>query len=74
MIGFPDDDAFPDELPDFPQGLVQANDGNLGGLLVAYQHFGLDAVVAKGVHQTVGCNGCTTHSFGCIYDQYSHAW
>ena len=71
-VGFPDDDAFPYELPHHPPVAAQGHDRDVVGLLVAHQQLGLDAVVLQGFCQAAGGYGGSADSFGCIDKQDSH--
>ena len=72
VVGFPDDDAFPHELPYQAPALLEGHYADLVGLLVAHQHFCLDAVVLEGFHESACGDGCTAYTFGCIDNKYSH--
>ena len=72
-VGLPDDDAFPQEVPEVAPRLAQRDDGHLVGLFVADQQLGLDAIVFQGFHQAMRGNGCTAYLLGCIDKEYSHA-
>lgn len=67
VVGNQNDDAFPHEFPYHPPVLVQRHDGDLVGLFISYQQLGFDAMILKGFHQSAGCYGCSTDTFGCVY-------
>ena len=69
----------PEDAPTLPQEMPLSEDGtgHLGHgdrlcLLIAHQHLGLNSIVVKGIHQTVGCYCGATGLLACIYYEYSH--
>ena len=64
--------TLPEEVPLQPERTGQTDHGDVLSLLVAYQHLCLNAIVVKGIHQTVGSYSCSACFFTCIYYEYSH--
>ena len=72
LVGNEDAQAFPNK---FDRLYPMVSDGYYGeaiGLFVANQHFSLDTVFFQGFHQSVGSNGCTADTLGCVDKKYSH--
>lgn len=69
----------PEDAPTLPQEMPLSEDGtgHLSHcdrlcLLIAHQHLGLNSIVVKSIHQTVGCYCGATGLLACIYYEYSH--
>lgn len=69
----------PEDTPTLPQEMPLSEDGtgHLSHrdrlcLLIAHQHLGLNSIVVKSIHQTVGCYCGATGLLACIYYEYSH--
>ena len=68
----PDNEAFPQELPQLFPSASQADGRDAVGLLVAYQHLGFYAVVLECFDQSACGYGGSSGTFGCVDYQYSH--
>ena len=72
-VFFPNYNPFPNELPYSPPISLQLDNAKPVGLFFPNQHLSFDAIVFQSFYQATGSDGCTTYSFGCIDDKYSHS-
>ena len=71
-VGFPDDEAFPDEAPHVEPRGGQLHDIRGVGLPVAHEHLYLYAAVLQCFHQATCRNRRTARLFRGVDDKYSH--
>ena len=64
--------SFPQEIPLGTQGTLHSHYGDIIAHLVTHQHLSLNAIIVKGIHQTVGSHSSSTRPLACIYYEYSH--
>ena len=70
----PDNDTFPHEFPYLFPATAKGYGRDAVSLLIAHQHFGLDAMAFQRFGQSACCDGSPSGTFGGVDNQYSHSY
>ena len=66
--------AFPQEMPVCGKVSLHADNRNAVGMLLGDEHLRFHSIIVQGFHEAVGCHGCASRTFACVYYQHSHIY